>query len=114
MVRKEYCKLSQWNEEQVEKFGDDWITKCTAEAVPHNKEQQMAADCPVHLRVMALPVSQAISMFLKCSLTTFPTILKFYFPPQGDIINIKAGKKQHKTKQPNTLDSLHKFTSEPR
>jgi len=44
------------------------VTKCTAEAGPHNEEQQMAADCPVHPRILALPVSQAISTFLGAAL----------------------------------------------
>lgn len=60
------------------------------ETGPHNEEQKMAADCPVHPRILSLPMSQAISM---CSFTvTFPTNLKSHFLPQDGIMKNKAGK----------------------
>lgn len=44
------------------------ITKFRVETGTHNEEQQMAADCPVHPRILSLPVSQAIIVFLGAAL----------------------------------------------
>lgn len=96
-VRKEYCKLLQWNEDQAEKFLE-WLDKA---AQLWSAQQKLGYITKNNKRLSGVSkgfglASVSGNQYVStCSFTIiFPTILRFYFPPQDDIINIKAEKNQ--------------------
>lgn len=86
-IRKEYCKLPQWNEDQAEKFGDDWIKQLDYKV--HSRswatKQRTINGCRLSRASKGLGLArdsgnQCVSRY------SFPTVLKFHFPPWDDIV----------------------------